>query len=58
MKQLQINQCSDPLVWYADLIGQRVQLLREDADGYWSREPGGFTNIVKREDAEVIDDEL
>ena len=54
MKVLVIKKCSDPQMWYADLIGKTVPLLREDADGYWSREPSGHTNIVRREDAEVI----
>lgn len=58
MKQLQIIKCSDPQMWYADLIGERVPLLQENADGFLSREPAGFTNIVKREDAQVVDDEF
>jgi predicted short-subunit dehydrogenase-like oxidoreductase (DUF2520 family) len=58
MKQLLINKCSDPQLWYAGLVGKQVPLLREIPEGYLSREPAGFTNIVKREDAQVIDDEL
>ncbi|WP_170941722.1 hypothetical protein [Cellvibrio mixtus] len=55
--RLFIHKCSDPQLWYADLVGHEVELLREDSDGYWSREPAGYTNIVRREDAEVITDE-
>ena len=58
MKKLLIKKCSDPHLWYADLVGQEVELLREDCDGYWSREPAGYTNIVRRDDAQVIHDEL
>lgn len=58
MKQLRIIQCSDPQMWYAELVGQTVPYLREDADGFWSREPAGHTNIVKREDAQVVSDEF
>lgn len=57
MAQLLIKKCSDPQMWYADLVGKEVPLLREDADGYWSREQAGHTNIVRREDAQVVDDE-
>lgn len=58
MKKLLITKCSDPQLWYAGLVGKTVELLREDSEGYWSREPSGYTNIVRREDAQVIDDEL
>jgi predicted short-subunit dehydrogenase-like oxidoreductase (DUF2520 family) len=58
MKRLQIIKCSDPQMWYAGLVGKQVPLLREISEGYLSREPAGHTNIVKREDAQVIDDEL
>ena len=44
-------------MWYADLVGKEVPLLREIAEGYLSREPSGHTNIVKREDAEIIEEE-
>lgn len=54
MKQLLIKKCSDPQLWYAGLVGQQVPLVREIPEGYLSREPAGFTNIVRREDAEVI----
>jgi hypothetical protein len=55
--RLKINKCSDPSMWYAGLVGQSVELVKEDAEGYWSREPAGFINIVRREDAEVVNDE-
>lgn len=58
MKKLLIKKCSDPQLWYAELVGQKVELLREDSEGYWSREPARYINVVRREDAEVVDDEL
>lgn len=52
--QLLIHRCSDPQLWYADLVGQQVPLVTEDESGYWSREPTGYLNIVRREDAAVV----
>lgn len=57
MKLLKIIKCSDPQMWYAELIGDYLPFIREDGDGYWSREPAGYSNLVRREDAQVIDDE-
>lgn len=41
-------------MWYAGFVGQRVPLLRIEPDCYISREPAGFTNIVKHSDAEIV----
>jgi hypothetical protein len=49
-----IKQCKDPMMWYADKVGQAVEFIREDRDGYWSRDKGGYLNIVKKTDAVVI----
>lgn len=55
-KSLKITQCSDGMMWYADKIGQVFPYLGEwPGDGYVSREPAGFINVVKFGDAEVID---
>lgn len=54
-RALRITSCRDPLMWYAGLVGQVVPLVREEADCYWSREPAGFVNIVRKEDAELIE---
>lgn len=55
--KLRITKCNDPLMWYAGMVGQTVPLLRtiEKEGCYISVEPAGFSNIVKFEDAEVID---
>jgi hypothetical protein len=52
-ERLAITGCSDPLLWYAPLIGQLVDLVRDlPAEGTWlSREPAGYLNIVYHCDA-------
>ena len=55
--QLLIKKCSDSMLWYRDLVGQTVPMIKEVDEGYLSREPAGYTNIVRREDAEVITNE-
>lgn len=53
--QLLIIDCSDPYMWYAGMIGKRVPFLYEDSNHYWSREPAGYSNIVRKKDAEIIE---
>jgi len=55
MKKLKIIQCSDSMLWYANLVGQEVPLLKEVDEGWLSEEPDGYTNIVRRSDAQVIE---
>ena len=59
MKALRITRCSDLLMWYATLVGQVVPYLGEwpewPESGYKSREPGGYTNVVRFADAEIIE---
>lgn len=57
-RSLKILKCSDSLMWYNNLVGQTVPYIREYSDCYMSREPAGFLNIVKLEDAEIIDEEI
>lgn len=57
-KSLKILKCSDSLMWYNNLIGQIVPYVREYHDCYMSREPAGFLNIVKLQDAEIIYEEI
>lgn len=56
MKYLRIIRCSDSLMWYSGMEGRVVPLVREYPDCYMSREPDGFANIVRKEDAEVIEE--
>lgn len=54
MKVLQITSCSDPMMWYSDKIGEEVPFIREEGDYFWSREPAGYANIVRKKDAVII----
>lgn len=54
MRKLKITGCSDGHMWYAGLVGQVVPLLREEHDVYLSREPAGYTNIVRKPDAKPV----
>jgi hypothetical protein len=45
-------------MWYRNKVGEVVTLAKPehaDPDIYWSREPAGYLNIVKKRDAEVIE---
>lgn len=57
MKVLRITGCSDPMMWYSKRIGDIVPYLGTDMDFkgpiYWSRDNGGYKNIVFQRDAEV-----
>lgn len=55
-KALLIKSCSDPMLWYADKIGQCVPFLGVWREAYKSREPKGYINIVNFQDAEIIDE--
>jgi len=58
MKALKIISCSDSMMWYRNKVGEVVTLAKPehaDPDIYWSREPAGYLNIVKKRDAEVIE---
>lgn len=56
MRILLITGARDSQLWYAQLVGQRLPLLGTwPGEGYRSREPAGYTNIVYFEDAVVED---
>ena len=55
VKRLLIIQCPDPLMWYADKIGQTVPYLGSKYGTHTSREDSGFINIVKESDSEMIE---
>jgi len=59
MKALKVIKCSDALMWYNQSIGAVVPFLGEDIDYkgpiYWSRDKGGYKNIILKGDAELID---
>jgi hypothetical protein len=37
------------------MVGETIPLLREYDDCYMSREPEGFANIVRKQDAIIIE---
>lgn len=55
MKVIYIKKCSDAMMWYADKVGRTVPFIREESDCYLSREPAGYTNIVKKDDADIVE---
>jgi len=64
MKVLKILSCSDNLLWYSNKVGSTVPFLGEEIEYnqtgyisviYWSREDGGYKNIVYKKDAVVIE---
>ena len=54
MTKLLIKRCRDPLMWYSNRIGELVPYCGEEDTIYWSRDNGGFTNVVRKEDAIVV----
>lgn len=55
MKAIKIKRCSDQMFWYRDLVGTVVPFLRDAPDFYMSREPAGYSNIVRKTDGEIVE---
>ena len=59
IKAIRILRCSDGMLWYSGRIGDVVPYLGSDTDAkgpiYWSRDNGGYKNIVFQKDAELIE---
>lgn len=55
MKVLRITNCSDPMLWYSNLIGKVIDFVMDIPEGYLSRESSGLTNIIFKDDAYVLD---
>jgi hypothetical protein len=55
MKMLRILACKDPLMWYANHIGELVPYCGRWREAYKSLEPAGYLNRVEFEDAEVVE---
>ena len=43
------------MMWYRSKVGEVVAFVKEYDDCYMSREPAGYLNIVKKQDAEIIE---
>ena len=55
MKKLLITGCTDPLIWYADRVGELVEYRGQWPEAYKSGDRGGYINIVHFEDAEIVE---
>jgi hypothetical protein len=55
--RLRITGCRDPLMWYANQIGETVECEGQWPEGWISREPAGHINVVRFEDAELIEED-
>lgn len=53
-----IVSCNDNKKWYANLIGQTVDLLNIEKDEYMSREPAGYINFISKEDGVLVSEEV
>lgn len=55
---IQIIDCSDPMFWYAGLVGEELPLAGESEDVYWSYEimPPHCKNVILKKDAILVDD--
>ena len=54
MQRLRITGAKDPMMWYADLIGELVPYCGRWPEAYKSREPAGYLNRVEFADAEIV----
>lgn len=57
MIAIKIIDCCDGHLWYATNVGETVVYLGEDKElpVYWSRDNGGYKNIIYKRDAELIE---
>ena len=54
---IKIIKCSDVLFWYNSYIGSTFEAYREYKDQYLARAPDGYSNIIKKIDCEVVQNE-
>ena len=52
---LRINRCSDPHLWYAGKVGWLVPFVCSGIAEWWSREDAGHLNIVRLDDADLVE---
>ena len=55
MKMLKINRCPDSMMWYSRYIGCYVPYLGSWPESYKSQQQDGYINMVKFEDATIVD---
>jgi len=54
---IKINACSDEKLWYSKHVGKYVPFVRHllSEKCFMSREQDGYTNIVKMNDAHLVE---
>lgn len=52
---LRINRCGDEHLWYAGNVGQLVPYVRTGIAEWWSREDAGHLNVVRLDDADLVE---
>ena len=52
---IKIKSCNDGMMWYRDYVGRTVPYLRTGDNLLWSVEEAGYSNIIKMEEAEIIE---
>lgn len=57
MKMLLIKQATNDKAWYKEYIGQTVDYapIFDDDYQFGAREPEGFLNFVRKEDAVIVE---
>ena len=55
MKFLLVQKYSDVTDWYADRVGQYLPYLRSDDHWHWSQDKRGFSNVVDKNDAIIVE---
>ena len=51
---LRVIACSDPQLWYSHYISRVFPVISREKDVYWVVDVEGYSNIVKKQDAEVV----
>lgn len=52
--KVKITNCTDPMLWYADHIGNDYEVSIETRDYYVVIASDGFNNIIYKKDAQII----
>jgi hypothetical protein len=55
-RKAKVLKARDCFMWYSDKVGQVIEIERETFDFYWSRDSGGYINIVYKDDVEIIEE--
>ena len=49
--QVLVQKCTDPMKWYADKVGQVVDIISEEATEFKATDNGGYVNFISKKDA-------